>query len=170
MTDVKAKEILKNKFWIIEDANQGNKIGTLSKDENNHYMYSCQRPSKPVGNKTKTEYYSCLKDLKKGIGGEILWSNATISDANKTVSKEIYGLVTSTVPYNAMYDLKRKFALFTKSKKSKSLYCAGYFIIHFEKGWVKSLCPKQVTLEKYEYRGPFKTELEMRQELSRANR
>lgn len=170
MTDVKAKEILKNKFWIIEDANQGNKIGTLSKDENNHYMYSCQRPSEPVGNKTKTEYYSCLKDLKKGIGGEILWSNATISDANKTVSKEIYGLVTSTVPYNAMYDLKRKFALFTKSKKSKSLYCAGYFIIHFEKGWVKSLCPKQVTLEKYEYRGPFKTELEMRQELSRANR
>ena len=170
MTNIKAKEILKNKFWIIEDANQGNKIGTLSKDENNHYMYSCQRPCEPVGCRSRTEYYSCLKDLKKGIGGEILWSNATISDANKTVSKEIYGLVTSTVPYNAMYDLKRKFALFTKSKKSKSLYCAGYFIIHFEKGWVKSLCPKQVTLEKYEYRGPFKTELEMRQELSRANR
>tara|TARA_B100000959_G_C14991663_1_gene628198 strand:+ start:3528 stop:4040 length:513 start_codon:yes stop_codon:yes gene_type:complete len=170
MTNIKAKEILKNKFWIIEDANQGNKIGTLSKDENNHYMYYCQRPCEGVGCKTRTEYYSCLKDLKKGIGGEILWSNATISDANKTVSKEIYGLVTSTVPYNAMYDLKRKFALFTKSKKSKSLYCAGYFIIHFEKGWVKSLCPKQVTLEKYEYRGPFKTELEMRQELSRANR
>ena len=69
-----------------------------------------------------------------------------------------------------MYDLKKKRALFTKSKKSKSLYCAGYFIIHFDKGWVKSFCPKEVTLEKYEHKGPFKTELEMRQELSRANR
>jgi len=50
------------------------------------------------------------------------------------------------------------------------LYCAGYFCIHFDKGWVKSFCPKLVTLETYEYKGPFKTEIEMRQELSRANR
>ncbi len=169
MTDVKAKEILKNKFWIIEDAVHGKKLGTLSKDENNHYMYCCQKPRKQR-NGSRTEYYNCLPDLKEGIGGEILWSSATISDANKTVSKEIYHLATSTVPYNAMYDLKKKRALFTKSKKSKSLYCAGYFIIHFDKGWVKSFCPKEVTLEKYEHKGPFKTELEMRQELSRANR
>lgn len=168
MTDVKAKEILKNKFWIIEDAQSSKRIGTLSKDENNHYMYCCTRNQTRLD--SKTEYYSCLKDLKKGIGGEILWSSVTISDANKTVDKEIYGLSTSTVPYNAVYDLKRKFALFTKSKKSKSLYCAGFFIIHFDKGWVKSFCPKLVTLEKYEHKGPFKTELEMRQELSRANR
>ena len=69
-----------------------------------------------------------------------------------------------------MFDLKRKFALFTKSKKSKSLYCAGYYCIQFEKGWVKSFCPKLVTLEKYVYKGPFKTELEMRSELSNVNR
>ena len=169
MTDIKAKEILKNKFWIIEDAVSEKRIGTLSKDENNHYMYCCTQARNRVGS-SKTEYYSCLKDLKNGIGGNILWTSATISDADKTVEKEIYNLSTSTVPYNAVYDLKRKFALFTKSKKSKSLYCAGYFIIHFDKGWVKSFCPKLVTLEKYEHKGPFKTELEMRQELSRANR
>ena len=168
MTDVKAKEILKNKFWIMEDAITEQRIGTLSRDENNHYMYCCTQNTTRLG--SKTEYYSCLKDLKKGIGGNILWTSATISDADKTVDKEIYNLATSTVPYNAVYDLKRKFALFTKSKKSKSLYCAGYFIIHFDKGWVKSFCPKLVTLEKYEHKGPFKTELEMRQELSRANR
>ena len=170
MTNVKAKEILKNKFWIIEDANHGKKIGTLSKDEKNLYMYCCQAPSHPTYGRSKTEYYNCLQDLKKGLGGEILWQKATISDANKTVDKSIYNLPTSTIPYNAVYDLKRKFALFTKSKKSKSLYCAGYFIIHFDKGWVKSFCPKLVTLEKYEHGGPYKTELEMRQELSRANR
>jgi hypothetical protein len=167
MTDVKAKEILKNKFWIMEDAITEQRIGTLSRDENNHYMYCCSKQRKST--ESRTEYYNCIQDLKKGIGGEILWT-ASISDANKTVDKVIYNLATSSVPYNAVYDLKRKFALFTKSKKSKSLYCAGYFIIHFDKGWVKSFCPKLVTLEKYEQKGPFKDELEMRQELSRANR
>ena len=68
-----------------------------------------------------------------------------------------------------MYDVKRKLPLFTKSKKSKSLYCAGYYIIRFDKGWVRSFCPKLVTIENYESKGPFRTEIVMRQELSRAN-
>jgi hypothetical protein len=69
-----------------------------------------------------------------------------------------------------MLDVKRKLPLFTKSEKSKSLYCAGYYIIRFEKGWVKSFCPKLITVERYETRGPYKTEIEMRMELSNANR
>jgi hypothetical protein len=69
-----------------------------------------------------------------------------------------------------MYDVKRKLPLFTKSKKSKSAYCAGYYIIRFDKGWVKSFCPKLITIERYEFKGPFKTEIEMRSELSRVNR
>ena len=68
-----------------------------------------------------------------------------------------------------MYDVKRKLPLFTKSKKSKSLYCAGYYIIRFDKGWVRSFCPKLVTIETYESKGPFRTEIVMRQELSKAN-
>ena len=82
---------------------------------------------------------------------------------------EIYGFSTSCAPYNPMFDVKQRLALFTKSKKSKSLYCAGYFIIRFDKGWVKSFCPKLITVERYETEGPFKTDLEMRQQLSRAN-
>jgi hypothetical protein len=68
-----------------------------------------------------------------------------------------------------MFDVKQRLALFTKSEKSKSLYCAGYFIIKFDKGWVKSFCPKLITVERYETKGPFKTDIEMRQELSKAN-
>jgi hypothetical protein len=59
--------------------------------------------------------------------------------------------------------------LFTKSNKSKSLYCAGYYIIGFDKGWVKSFCPKLITIERYQFKGPFKTDLEMRQALSIEN-
>ena len=68
-----------------------------------------------------------------------------------------------------MWDLKKKLPLFTKSEKSKSVYCAGYYIIKFNKGWVKSFCPKLITIERYDYKGPFKTEIEMRQQLSIEN-
>ena len=60
--------------------------------------------------------------------------------------------------------LNRSLPLFTKSEKSKSLYCAGYYIIRFDKGWVKSFCPKLITVERYETQGPFKTDIEMKQD------
>ena len=37
MTSLKANEIL-NKFWIIEDKDTKEKVGTLSKDTDNRYM------------------------------------------------------------------------------------------------------------------------------------
>jgi hypothetical protein len=82
----------------------------------------------------------------------------------------IQGYPTSSEPYNPIFDVKRKLPLFTKSDNSKSMYCAGYYIIKFDKGWVKSFCPKLITLERYPYQGPFKTDLEMKQRLANANR
>ena len=75
---------------------------------------------------------------------------------------------TSCESFNELYDVQRK-PLFSKSNNPKSLYCAGYYCIRFEKGWVKSFCPKLITLERYEYRGPFKTDIEMRLELLHAS-
>ena len=38
---IKAKPILKNKFWIIES--NGKRIGTLSKEDDKRLMYSCRQ-------------------------------------------------------------------------------------------------------------------------------
>ena len=66
--------------------------------------------------------------------------------------------------------LKHKLPLFTKSKKSKVYIVQDTILSTLKKVGLKSFCPKQITVERYEYKGPFKTDLEMRQELSRANR
>ena len=153
---IKAKPILKNKFWIIES--NGERIGTLSKQEDKRYLYNCS---------TGTEYFSDTKSFNSFIGG-VSWDKTSISDAKR--DSEIHGFATSGTPHNVMYNVQKRLPLFTKSKKSKSLYAAGYYIIHFDKGWVRSFCPKLLTLEKYEYKGPFKTEFTMRQELSNANK
>jgi hypothetical protein len=119
----------------------------------------------------ETCFFDNKREMKQRFGTDIVWTditpNAKTDDQN---TKTIHGFPTSVSPYNTMYDVKRKLPLFTKSDKSKSAYCAGYYIIEFEKGWVKSFCPKLITIERYESKGPFKTEIEMRSELSRVNR
>jgi hypothetical protein len=151
-----AKEILKNKFWIVED-NRGVKFGTISLNEEQYIL------STPSG----TQMYHTEKELTSALDKKISWTELDITE---TVAKEIHGYTTNSTPYNPMFDVKRKLPLFTKSDKSKSLYAAGYYIIKFDKGWVKSFCPKLITVERYTTKGPFKTEIEMRQELSLVNR
>lgn len=153
---IKAKSILKNKFWIVENDNQ--RIGTLSWSDD-RYMFS---------NSAETCFFDNQSQMKIKFGVDIIWSDGS-EDVKKTQEFSVHGFPTSVTPYNSMYDVKHKLPLFTKSEKSKSLYCAGYYIIQFDKGWVKSFCPKLITVERYETRGPFKTELEMRSELTRVN-
>ena len=113
--------------------------------------------------------YDNTRQMKRKFGIDIEWGDTTTNIESADIEKEVHGFPTSVCPYNSMYDVKHKLPLFTKSEKSKSLYCAGYYIIHFDKGWVKSFCPKLITIERYESQGPFKTDLEMKQALSKAN-
>ena len=154
---LKAKPVLKDKFWIIE--NNDERIGTMSWNDD-RYMFS---------NNNGTCFFDNKRQMKQRFGSDIVWSDVTDKIDNNENQLIVYGFPTSVTPYNVMFDVKRKLPLFTKSNNSKSSYCAGYYIIQFDKGWVKSFCPKLITVERYNYKGPFKTELEMRQELSRAN-
>ena len=156
---LKAKPVLKDKFWIIENNEQ--RIGTMSWNDD-RYMFS---------NGNGTCFFDNKRQMKKRFGTDIVWNDITPKD-NITANEKfiVHGFPTSVSPFNTMYDVKRKLPLFTKSDQSKSAYCAGYYIIQFDKGWVKSFCPKLITIERYNFKGPFKTEMEMRSELSRAAR
>ncbi len=156
MTDIHAKPIVDGKFWIIEQG--GEKIATLHKKENNKFLLS-STSGEIVFNKKE--------ELTKQFGRGFFLINEKVKVTNLE-PKECHGYPTSCTPNNAMYDVRRKLPLFTKSSQSKSLYCAGYYIIKFDKGWVKSFCPKAITIERYPFKGPFKTEIEMKQVLANA--
>lgn len=154
--DVHAKPIVDGKFWIVEQ--NGLKIATLQKKDNNQFVLS---------NATGELSFNKPEELTQQFGASFFLSkeNVTISAVEPN---ECYGYPTSCKPYNAVYDVRRKLPLFTKSDNSKSLYCAGYYIIKFDKGWVRSFCPKTITIERYPSKGPFRSELEMRTVLSNA--
>jgi len=154
MTDIHAKPIIANKFWIVES--NGEKIATLRKDDDNRFFMS---------NETGVTIYETKDSLTKQFGKKF-FTVKIVKEADTALPNEVHGYATSTEPHNAMFDIRKKLPLFTKSSDSKSLYCAGYYCIKFDKGWVKSFCPKKITLERYPYKGPFKTELEMKQVLA----
>jgi hypothetical protein len=157
MTDIHAKPIVDGKFWIVEE--NGTKVATLHKKENNKYMLSSTNGEMMFNKK---------QDLTKQFGEAFFLTSKKVKVTDNAEVLECHGYPTSSKPYNAMYDVRRKLPLFTKSNASKSLYCAGHYIIKFDKGWVKSFCPKAITIERYPYKGPFKNELEMKQVLSNA--
>jgi hypothetical protein len=158
MTDLHAKPIIPEKFWIVEKG--GAKFATLRKSEDNHFVMS---------NELGIKVYETKEKLTLEFGKDFFIAKI-IKEADNAEPNEVHGYATSTAPHNSMFDVKRKLPLFTKSGDSKSLYCAGYYVIRFDKGWVKSFCPKLITLQRYEYQGPFKTELEMKQVLSNVSK
>lgn len=151
--EIYAKPIIENKFWIVERG--GEKIATLRKDDENRFVMSNEDGIKIYNNKE-----SVVRQFgKKFFVAKIL------KEADNSEPNEVHGYPTSYRPHNSMFDIRRKLPLFTKSKDSKSLYCAGYYLVKFEKGWVKGFCPKLITLQRYPYHGPFKTESAMKQKL-----
>ena len=154
---IKAKPILKDKFWIVEE--EGVRVGTLTKD-NNSFVLNKQ------GN---VEFFNDEKEIRKFYGKDFL--TAKIQETSNTDDElSVHGYPTRSIPYNSMYDIQRRLPLFTKSEKSKSVYCAGYYLVKFNVNWLKSFCPKLITVERNEYMGPYKTELEMKAALANVNR
>jgi hypothetical protein len=158
MTDLHAKPIIENKFWIVEK--DGEKFATLRKNDDNRFVLS---------NEEGIKIYDTKESLTRQFGKDFFVAKI-VKEADDALPNEVHSYATSVTPHNAMFDIQRKLPLFTKSSDSKSLYCAGYYVIRFEKGWVKSFCPKLITLQRYEYKGPFKTEIEMKQVLSNVSK
>ena len=151
-----AKPLVPNKSWLLET--DGLKVGTLNKERSS---YSILKDGKKISVGT-------AKDVKEKLG--IVFFELAKTTNVETKEYAIYEYPCGSKPYGSVYDIRKKLPIYAKSTKSKSQYCAGYYVIKFRKGWVKSFCPKLITLQRYEYQGPFKTELEMKQVLSNVSK
>jgi hypothetical protein len=146
-----AKVLVPNKIWIVED--KGIKLGTLNKEKKG---YSFFRQGQKVN-------LTDINELNKQFGLALFDEGIKKVKATSTpISNLVHDFPCGSKPFNPVYNIKKRLPIYAKSGKSKSLYCAGYYVIQFRKGWVKSFCPKLITLERYPYQGPFKTEAEMR--------
>ena len=157
MTELHAKPIVDGLLWVVEK--DGEKVGTLHKKENNKYMLCA---------KNGELYFSKKSELTKKFGDNFFIKGLKTTISHIDDSTECHGYPTKWRPYNSMYDVRRRLPLFTKSNQSKSLFCAGHYIIKFPKNWVRSFCPTLITVERYPSVGPFRTEEEAKEALNNA--
>ena len=151
--DIHAKPIVDGVLWIVEQ--DGVRVGTLHKKESNHYMFSTKHGEM---------FFNRRSDIVKQFGKEFFLKDIETT-VSKTDSYDCHGYPTKWKPHKSMYNIRKRLPLFTKSNQSKSLFCAGHYIIKFPKNWVRSFCPKLITVERYPYSGPFKTEEEAKEAL-----
>jgi len=153
-----AKVLVPDREWLIKDGDQ--KIGAIAKIKKGYQVIR----------KGKSVNFKDLVEIKKEIG--ISFFEESIKKIKKDLSDadySIYDYPCKSKPYDPLYNVQKKLPLYIKRPKSKSHYCAGHYIIKFRKGWVKSFCPKLITLERYPFQGPWKTEEESKTALRKAN-
>ncbi len=158
---VRAKTLIKDKFWIVEE--HGQKLGTLQKKDDNGWIF--------LNKADKRKVYVTKESLFQRFGVGIFSHDIVLDkteDDDETNQFLVHGFPCSQKPFNSMFDVQKQLPIYTKTPKSKSLFCAGYYIICFEKGWRKAYCPKVITLQRYEHKGPIRSKIEMQQVLNNA--
>ena len=156
---VRAKTLIKDKFWIVEE--HGQKLGTLQKKDDNGWLF--------LSKKDHRQIFHTQESLFTKFGFNIFEGKQKESIVEQTDNFNVHGYPCSQHPYNPMFDVQKRLPIYTKTPKSKSVFCAGYYIVYFEKvKWRKAYCPKLITLQRYPYKGPIKSKVEMLQILNNA--
>ena len=150
MTELVAKPIVKNQFWIVTDGEK--KVGNI---EANNAGYGVQV------NGTFLQFNN-KEELKKKT--HIKFEQLDTSRVKPTVLYPEYP--TTARVYNSICDVTRGLHLFTKTKKSKCLHAAGYFVIDQNGTLAVQFCPKYIFIQRYPYKGPYKTSDEAKRQIN----
>jgi len=148
---LKAKNIVENRFWIIEN-DKGERIGNIAQTTSG---VRC----------TVDDNVEVFPDMQEMMAKK----NIVIARKNREnklmVDNEVYGYPTNHNSHNQIWNVKLKLPLYTKNNKSSSYFCAGYYVVKYDKIWVAEYCPKLITLQRYPYHGPYKTKIEQSERL-----
>lgn len=135
-----AKNIIKDKFWIIEL--NGTNVGTV-KFTGSQYVY--------FNNDTKKTLSYTEKEFKNEF-------KTVNTSTTKSVFVDVYGYTTNC---EEVFNVRTEetIPVYTKTKTSSNYFAAGYYAIYFPSiKWSSAHCPRLKTLKSYPFIGPFKTE------------
>lgn len=144
-----AKTVIPNQYWILRENDE--KVGNIEADSGGFR----------VKIKNQVERYKTIHTIKKRRS--IDFDRPIPCRVSKSSDRIIYGYTTSSQPHNAIYDVRLQVPLWTKESRSKSWYAAGWYRIKQGRRWQVCHCPKLITLQRYQYLGPFQTQQEAEQ-------
>jgi len=141
---IKVTPVVDDEFWILKDHEE--KIGEVFAESDGTYSMKLRGTVHNIGDDINT-----LKQLD-GVEFDDIETKVVPLHSQESV----YGFPADAKAYNAIYDVKNRLAIYTKSAKSKSWFAAGYFMMKQNGDWETCFCPKLILLERYDYFGPVK--------------
>lgn len=143
--NLKAKPIVKGEYWVVTDGDkkvgnviaEGTEFTVKLNDEIGHF-----NSTKAIEKHAHIEFIKTIKPTEK-----------------KQPAFAVFPTPSGKI-YNSFYDVKRKLHIFTKTPKSKCYYAAGWFALKQTENFEPMFCPKYIFVQRYEYKGPFKTQEE----------
>lgn len=149
--------------WLVKQGE--NKLGILNKDVQEKYVYITGKELLKFEDESEaSEHFGNIKLFSEQIT-ESHQRQDTYYINGYAVDYELPFAIEEDHP-----DYNPKLPLYTKIEGNEVYYAAGYYCINFAKGWKQANGPKLATLLKYGFTGPFKTEMEMRQQLRFLNK
>jgi len=143
-----AKPVIKGQFWILQQNEQ--KIGNVEAVGGGGYQ---------VRIKDSIAQFKTMKMLESRLPIQFMPSVNIKAQSRLTV----HGYQAAGRAYNGIWNVKYKLPLYTKTRKSKSWFAAGWYRVRRNTTWQVVRDPKLITLQRYEYVGPFHTEQEASQ-------
>lgn len=137
-----AKPVVKDKFWILKQ--NDTKVGNIEASSDGYTV----RLNNSV---TRVKSISSIRH-----GPDFAFEAPPLLKKS-TIEHEVHGYQTGNRCYNGMWDVKRRLPLFTKSRKSKSWYAAGWYLLKQRREWEVVQNPKLISLQRYPYQGPYHT-------------
>ena len=134
-----AKPIRKDQWWVVTDGNQ--KVGNVEYTQNGY--------SVRLGN--SEHHFDSTKAIQRFTAIE--FQRPSSLHQKNTIPYAQWP--TSGRTYNNMFDVKRKLHVYTKTKKSRCYYVAGWFRMNLNDVWQTIFCPKYIFIQRYDYSGPF---------------
>ena len=139
-----AKPVVKNQFWIVTDGKE--KVGNVIADGSGFEVklnggVKHFKNTNAIKKQTHIEFQPLVKEKLKH---EVPFNEYP----------------TTSKVFNSILDIKRKVHLYTKTPKSKCYYAAGWYVMNQGSEAEVEFCPKYIFIQRYGYKGPFKTESE----------
>ena len=150
MTDLVAKAIIKNQYWVVIDGDK--KVGNVQASDSGYEVTINGHLHK----------FNNFSDVAKNTN--INFQRIRTVKTKPELPYPEYPTTKRT--YNNTYDIKRKLHIFTKGKKSKCYYAAGWFVINHGDNNELIFCPKYLMIQRYAYQGPFTTKEEALQSIN----
>jgi hypothetical protein len=138
---IEAKPVIPNRYWILKQDNR--KVGQIEADDS----------GVTVKIQNRVAGYKTIRMASREANIEFTKLSSAKPAANQVHGFEVTGRV-----YNPVWDVKHRLPLFTRDTKSKSWYAAGWYMVKQHRVWKAVQNPKLITLQRYQYQGPFHTQ------------